>query len=203
VATHPGIEAANAAAGGKPMHKVRSSHPPFWTAIVADARIAAAHRGERYEFRSRADGIGQALRLAWSSDAFLAQALYRLRSRLQAFGIPVLPRLLGLGASMVAQVEIGDPVVIEPGVQIAHGQVVLDGLSLIQTGTVIAPFVSIGLRAGSFEGPVIEEHVYVGTGARILGPLRIGAGARIGANAVVTKDVAAGATVAGVPARPL
>jgi serine O-acetyltransferase len=185
------------------MDEVRSSHPPFWSAIAADARIAAAHRGERYEFRSRCDAIGQAVRLAWASDAFLAQALYRLKARLQALGIPIAPRLLGLGASTIAQVEIGDPVVIEPGVHIAHGQVVIDGFTLIRTGTVIAPFVSIGLRAGTFNGPVIEEHVNVGTGARILGPLRVGARARIGANAVVTKDVEADATVVGVPAHPL
>jgi serine O-acetyltransferase len=48
--------------------------------------------------------------------------------------------------------------------------------------------------------PKLEAGVYAGAGARILGPVRIGAGARIGANAVVLQDVPAGATAVGVPA---
>jgi serine O-acetyltransferase len=43
----------------------------------------------------------------------------------------------------------------------------------------------------------------VGAGAKVLGPIRIGAGARIGSNAVVTRDVPAGATAVGIPARIL
>jgi serine O-acetyltransferase len=49
---------------------------------------------------------------------------------------------------------------------------------------------------------VIERDVSIGTGAKVIGPVRIGAGARIGANAVVVDDVPAGATVVGAPARP-
>jgi serine O-acetyltransferase len=63
--------------------------------------------------------------------------------------------------------------------------------------------VTIGLRAGDFTGPRIEHDVSVGTGARVIGPVRVGNGARVGANAVVVEDVADGATVAGVPARPV
>ena len=43
----------------------------------------------------------------------------------------------------------------------------------------------------------------VGSGAQILGPIEIGEGAKIGANSVVTKDVAAGQTVVGIPAKPV
>ena len=68
---------------------------------------------------------------------------------------------------------------------------------------VIGPFVTIGLRAGELQGPVVERGVSIGTGAKVIGPVRVGAGARIGANAVVVGDVAPGATVAGAPARPL
>ena len=88
---HPPRDRGVKRRGGRPADGTRSGRATLRSgpAIVADARIAAAHRGERYEFRSRADGIGQALRLAWSSDAFLAQVLYRLKSRLQAFGVPI------------------------------------------------------------------------------------------------------------------
>jgi acetyltransferase-like isoleucine patch superfamily enzyme len=50
---------------------------------------------------------------------------------------------------------------------------------------------------------VVERGATIGSGATILGGVRIGAGATVGAGAVVTADVAPGATVAGVPARPL
>jgi serine O-acetyltransferase len=49
--------------------------------------------------------------------------------------------------------------------------------------------------------PTLEDGVIVGAGAQILGPIRVGAGARIGANAVVLSDVTKGATMVGIPAR--
>jgi serine O-acetyltransferase len=49
--------------------------------------------------------------------------------------------------------------------------------------------------------PTLEDHVVVGAGARVLGPVTIGAGAQVGANAVVVKDVPADAIAVGVPAR--
>src|SRR3954447_12170666 len=149
---------------------VRSRHPRLREALVADARVAAFYRFERTEFRSRLDAGGQALRLMWVSDAFLAQALYRMKARLQALGVPILPRLAHRLAMALAQVSIGDPVVIHPGVYIVHGQVVIDGIVEIHPGAVISPFVTIGLRGGELLGPTIERNVNIGTGAKVLGP---------------------------------
>jgi serine O-acetyltransferase len=100
-----------------------------------------------------------------------------------------------------AQVSIGDPVLVHPGVYLMHGQVVADGLVEIHEGVTIGPFVTIGLRAGNVQGATIERDVSIGTGTKVIGPVRIGAGATVGANAVVVDDVPAGATVVGVPAR--
>jgi len=160
------------------------------------------HRGERSEFRSRRDLLTQIVRLAWVSDAFLGQALYRLKARSQALGLPILPRLAHRLAMATAQISIGDPVVVAPGIYIVHGQVVADGMVEIGSGTVLSPFVTVGLRAGDLRGPTIEPDVSIGTGAKLIGPVRIGAGATVGANAVVVDDVAPGATVVGAPARP-
>jgi serine O-acetyltransferase len=176
-------------------------HPRAWHAIRADASVNALYRGERHEFRSRTDAAVQCVRLAWVSDAFLAQVLYRLKARMQALGVPLLPRIAHRLAIGLAQVSIGDPVVVQSGVYIVHGQVVIDGIVEIGSGAVIAPFVTIGLRAGELRGATIERDVSIGTGAKVIGPVRIGAGARIGANAVVVDDVPPGATVVGAPAR--
>jgi serine O-acetyltransferase len=176
-------------------------HPRLWPALLADAQLTAGYRGERDRFSSRTDALLQMLRLALVSDAFLGQALYRAKARLQGLGVPLLPRLLHRLAMMTAQIAIGDPVWVAPGVYIAHGQVVIDGLSEIEAGVVIFPFVTIGLRAGDIRGPKVGEQVSIGTGAKLIGPITVGARARVGAGAVVVDDVPPGVTVVGVPAR--
>jgi serine O-acetyltransferase len=182
--------------------QVRARHPGLREAVLADARVTAAHRGERSDFRSRLDALGQILRLLWIADAFAAQTLYRLKARLQAIGVPLLPRLMHRLAMALAQVSIGDSVVVAPGIYIVHGQVVIDGITEVGTGAVIAPFVTVGLRAGNLQGPTIEANVNIGTGAKLIGPIHVGAGATIGANSVVVDDVPPGVTVVGAPAQP-
>jgi serine O-acetyltransferase len=183
------------------MDDIRSRHPGFREAVLADCRVTALHRGERHEFTSPRDAVMQALRLAWVSDAFLAQVLYRAKAAMQRRGIPVLPRLAHRLAMMLAQVSIGDPVIVKPGIYIVHGQVVLDGIVEIGSGTVIAPWVTVGLRSGNIQGPTIGNGVSIGTGAKVIGPVTIGDGASVGAGAVVVSDVRDGDTVAGVPAK--
>jgi serine O-acetyltransferase len=173
------------------------SHPRLRDAVVEDAREALWRRGEP-EVRPT---LLQILRLCWSSDAFLAQAIYRVKAALQRRGVPILPRICHRLSMVIAGVMIGDPVVMHPGVHLLHGRVVIDGLTEIGRGVVIGPFVTIGLVGGSIDGPTIEEEVTVGAGAVVLGPLTVGRGARIGANAAVLHDVPEGATVTGVPGR--
>jgi serine acetyltransferase len=131
------------------LRAVQARHPRLREALPADARITAALRFERHEFHSRLDVALQILRLMWQSDAFLAFSLYRVKARLQALGVPVLPRIAHRLAMVLGQVAIGDPVLIHPGVYIPHGQVVIDGYTEIHPGAIISPFASIGLRGGA------------------------------------------------------
>lgn len=183
------------------LRAIRARFPGFAEAVLEDARVTAGYRGERSEFRGKLDAARQVIRLCVVSDAFLAQVLYRAKASLQARGVPLLPRVAHRLAMAVAQVSIGDPVIVEPGVYLVHGQVVLDGIVEIGSGVTIAPWVTVGLRAGNLRGPTIERGVQIGTGAKVIGPVRVGAGAQIGANAVVTEDVPASATAVGVPAK--
>jgi serine O-acetyltransferase len=181
--------------------QIRARHPPFLRAVIEDAKVTCSYRSEPRAFRTRADAAVQVLRLMWVSDAFFGQMLYRAKARLQALGVPILPRLAHRLAMATAQVCIGDPVVMQPGVYFAHGQVVIDGIVTIQSGVVIFPWVTIGLRAGDFQGPTIGRNVHIGTGAKVIGPVKVGDRARIGANAVVVGDIAPDTTVVGIPAR--
>jgi serine O-acetyltransferase len=177
--------------------------PRFFNALLADARIAAAARGERHEFRSRLDGTVQAVRLMFQTDAFLALAAYRLKAWLLARGIPVLPWLAHRLAISSGHVSIASTAVVDPGVSIPNGQVVINGHVEIGSFVTLSPWVTIEPIGADQSGPRIGLGARIGTGARVLGDIEIGANARVGANAVVLDDVPPNTTVVGMPARPV
>ena len=181
---------------------VRERHPPFLDAVLADARFTSRNRGRPLHEASRPRVAFEALRLAWESDGFLAQALYRAKAALQRRGVPILPRLLHRLAITTSGLYIGDPVIVHPGVHLAHGQIVIDGIVEVHRGVQVFPFVTIGLRAPSMIGPTIGPRATIGSGAKVLGEVEVGEGAKVGANAVVLGDVPPGTTVVGVPAQP-
>jgi serine O-acetyltransferase len=176
-------------------------HPHFVHAVLADTKCACTNLGRPVKDASRLRLAREAVRLLVVSDAFIGLVLYRGKARLQALGVPLLPHILHRLAIVSADVSIGTPVLVEPGIYLPHGQVVIDGLVTIGSGTTIRPWVTIGLLEGVFEGPKIAKNVRIGTGAKLLGPIAVGARALVGANAVVMCDVPAGATAVGVPAR--
>jgi serine O-acetyltransferase len=131
--------------------------------------------------------------------------LYRTARFLHLQGVPVAPRLLRKvlqylhGSYIPPEAEIG------PGCELGYGGlgVIIHPQTRIGRNVFISPQVTLGGRSQLDGAPVVEDNVVIGTGAKILGPIRIGEGARIGANAVVIADVRPGATVAGVPAREI
>ena len=88
-------------------------------------------------------------------------------------------------------VVIGETAEIGDDVTLYHG-VTLGG---------VAPSVDSDRQRDVKRHPTLEEGVIVGSGAQILGPITVGAGARVGANAVVVANVDPGITVTGIPAR--
>lgn len=181
-----------------------TSSPGFRDAVAADVSANLVYRGENRDRTelSRTELVAETLRLAWTSDAFAAQLLYRGRVAMLRRGIPVLPRVCHFLSMSTSQVCIGDPVVVGAGLYLPHGQVVVDGVTEVGSHVILFPWTTIGLRAGNFSGPVIRDGAHVGTGAKVIGSVTVGAQARVGANAVVVRNVAPGETVAGVPAKP-
>lgn len=131
--------------------------------------------------------------------------IYRFQAWTRSRRIPFVPVLCRRLTMLLAGVSIGDSVTIGPGLLVNHGQVIIDGTTTIGPQCNVAPFVTIGLDTGgpgpSLAGPSIGRNVFIGTGAKILGPISIGDNARVGANAVVLSDVPANSTAVGVPAR--
>ncbi|MEM8791007.1 MAG: serine O-acetyltransferase [Pseudomonadota bacterium] len=175
-------------------------NPRFAEAIVADARVSAAGMAIKREASpSRWADMFLVLRMIWVADAYFALILIRAAASLRAVGIPVLPTILRRLAIVIAQVHIGAPVILGPGVFLPHGQVVIDGLVEIKSNVDIRPFVTIGLVEGEWVGPTIGRGTSIGTGAKVLGPITLGRNVKVGANAVVVRDVPDNATVVGVP----
>jgi serine O-acetyltransferase len=135
------------------------------------------------------------------SDSFAVLAMTRVRETARRYHVPGVNRALRLIQTAVYGIEIGKDVEFGSGVYLVH-----------TLGTVIGGTSRVGQRV-RFMGnntigtakdngcPTIGDDVVVGCGARILGPVHIGARARIGANAVVLEDVPEDGVAVGIPAR--
>jgi serine O-acetyltransferase len=132
----------------------------------------------------------------------VALRLYRIYHVLHRAGVPLLPRILYVLNRILFSV------VLPPGARLGRDvllgyeglAIVIHEAAVIGDRVVIAPGVTIGGTGTSVGVPVIEDDVHLGTGAKILGPIRIGRGARIGANAVVLSNVPEGSVAVGIPA---
>lgn len=115
--------------------------------------------------------------------------LYCCRHRIPAFS-----KIVRMLLHCDIYCDLRDRVVLMPH---PYG-IIIHSLARIGNGVTIMQHVTIGGREFNLnEAPVIEDDVYIGAGARVLGSIRVGRKALIGANAVVTRDVPAGATVVG------
>lgn len=103
--------------------------------------------------------------------------------------------------SLLSGCDISRDAQIAPDTRFPHpGGIVIHARAVIEPGCLIMQQVTLGqLDTGG--APVVRRGAYLGAGARILGAVEIGAGARVGANAVVLKDVPAHSTAVGIPAR--
>lgn len=135
---------------------------------------------------------------------FHAVLLHRPAHFLWKKGLRVLARVLANFSRFLTGIEVHPAALIGDFLFIDHGHgVVIGETSVIGNHVTIYHDVTLGgtsLSSGK-RHPTIEDGVIIGAGAQVLGPVTVGQGARIGANAVVVKDVAPHATMVGIPAR--
>lgn len=135
---------------------------------------------------------------------FHAIFIHRINHFLWNLGVPLLPRFLSNIVRILTGIEIHPAAIIGPGFFIDHGMgVVIGETSEIGEECLLYQGVTLG-GTGKEKGkrhPTLGDHVVVGAGAKILGPIKIGDYAKIGANSVVLKSVPDYSIVVGVPGR--
>jgi len=140
-----------------------------------------------------------------------AAIFYRIERALFLINVPVLKiflRLLGFilykfsevffGVALSSSTDIG------PGLYIGHtGAIMIHPSAKAGKNLNIGSTVTIGVRGDGHDAgvPIIGDNVYIHTGAVVLGGIKIGNNAKIGANAVVLTDIPDDATAVGVPAK--
>ncbi|NWG31689.1 MAG: serine O-acetyltransferase [Rhodocyclaceae bacterium] len=135
---------------------------------------------------------------------FHAILLHRLAHWLWGHGLRWLARLLSHFTRFLTGIEIHPGATIGRRVFIDHGMGVVIG-ETAEIGDDCTLYHGVTLGGTSWNKgkrhPTLLRGVVIGAGAKVLGPITIGEGAKIGSNAVVVREVPAGATAVGIPAR--
>lgn len=133
-----------------------------------------------------------------------ALIFHRLSHRLWGIGLKWLARMVSHISRWLTGIEIHPAAKIGRRFFIDHGMGVVIG-ETAEIGDDCTLYHGVTLGGTSWNGgkrhPTLQNNVVVGAGAKVLGPITISNGARIGSNAVVVKAVEAGATVVGIPGR--
>lgn len=131
---------------------------------------------------------------------------HRVSHALCDAGVPVVPRILAHLAKVLTGVEIHPAARIGPDCFIDHGSGVVIG-ETAEIGCCVTIYQGVTLGGTGFQRgkrhPTVEDNVTMGSGAKLLGPITVGHGAKIGANTVVIADVPANSTVVGNPGHPV
>ena len=131
---------------------------------------------------------------------------HRVAHALHRAGVPLLPRFIAAFSRSVTGIEIhpaariGDSFFIDHGMGVVIGETaeIGDNVTLYQGVTLGGTGFATGKRH-----PTVQDNVTIGSGAKLLGPITVGHGAKIGANSVVITDVPPNSTVVGNPGHPV
>jgi serine O-acetyltransferase len=176
--------------------------------LGAIARTAADIRRDLSAARTRdpaARGVGPVEMLAtWPGvQALLA---HRVAHALHGAGLPVVPRVIATVSRTVTGIEIHPAVCIGGGFFIDHGMGVVIG-ETAEIGHDVTLYQGVTLGGTGFatgkRHPTVQDNVTIGSGAKLLGPITVGHGAKIGAGSVVIHDVPPNSTVVGNPGHPV
>jgi serine O-acetyltransferase len=137
---------------------------------------------------------------------FHAVVLHRLAHRLYLRRVPVLPRLVSHFTRFITGIEI------HPGAQLGRRLTIDHGMGIVigetaEVGDDVLLYQGVTLGNARFQRgkrhPTVGNNVVIGAGAKVLGPITVGDGARVAAGAVVINDVPPNTTAAGVPAKAI
>src|SRR5919198_3134110 len=127
---------------------------------------------------------------------------HRIAHALDGAGIPLAPRAIAYASRSLTGIEIHPAAQIGEGLFIDHGMGVVIG-ETAEVGDDVTLYQGVTLGGTGFatgkRHPTVQDNVTIGSGAKLLGPIMVGHGAKVGANSVVITDVPPNSTVVGNP----